>query len=467
MAEGRFKLAGRFSRNTAAALTVFALALSIFLFSRIRQVADSHYSMLLSQSLLSHRSFTLDAYALPRHEPAWHGYYFKNGPVYQIEVAGGHLYYHLPPGSSVLSVPFVAAFNLLGVSAANPDGSYDRRGEVVIEAGLAALLMAALAAVFFYTARLVLPLPWSVAAALAGALGTQVYSTASRALWSDTWGILLLGVVVFLLLRKEAKGRGFSPVLLASLLAWTYFVRPTYSVHIAAVSVYLFVSHRRLFLPYALTGAAWLILFVSYSWSHFGRLLPSYYSASRLEFDSFWEALAGNLISPARGLLVYVPALLYVAFLLARYWHTLSHRKLVWLALAITVGHLLAISSFNHWWGGHSFGPRFSTGLVPWFVLLAVLALRAMLDWREKFRTASRVGWRAQLACGALLLVASLFINTRGATSHATWLWNQRPAEIDQHPERLWDWSQPQFLAGMLPAVPPASGTEFKGEQGR
>jgi hypothetical protein len=450
MTEGRFRLARRLGRDAAAALIIFAATLSVFLFSRIHQVADSHYSMLLSQSLVSRGRFALDAYALPRHEPVWHGYYFKNGPIYQLEVAGGRLYYHLPPGSSVLSAPFVAAFNLVGVSAASEDGSYDPRGEVIIEAGLAALLMAALAAIFFYTARLVLPLGWSAAAALGAAFGTQVYSTASRALWSDTWGILLLGVVVLLLLRNEVKGRGLSPVLLASLLAWTYFVRPTFSVHITMVSVYVFISHRRTFLPYALTGLAWLALFVCYSWLHFGRPLPSYYSASRLEFGSFWEALAGNLVSPARGLLVYVPILLYVAFLLVRYRATLSHRRLVWLAASITAGHLLAISSFNHWWGGHSFGPRFSTGLVPWLVLLGVLGVRAMLDWKERRAAAPRAGWRAQLACGAALLVASMFINTRGATSHATWLWNMRPAEIDQHPERLWDWTQPQFLAGML-----------------
>lgn len=451
MTERRFKLRQRFGRETAAAVIVFALTLSVFLFSRIRQVADSHYSMLLSQSLVSRGSFALDSYALPRHEPVWHGYYFKNGPIYQLEVAQGRLYYHLPPGSSVLSAPFVAAFNLLGISPARADGSYDPRGEVMIEAGLAALLMAALAVIFFHTARLVLPLRWSVTVALGAAFGTQVYSTASRALWSDTWGILLLGVALFLLLRGEVKGRGPNPWLLATLLAWTYFVRPTFSVHIAAVSVYLFVFRGRLFPAYALTGAAWLALFVCYSWLHFGRLLPSYYSASRLEFDSFWEALAGNLVSPARGLLVYVPALLYVAFLVVRYRATLQHRRLVWLSAAVIAGHLVAISSFNHWWGGHSFGPRLSTGLVPWFVLLAVLALRAMLDWREKNSTAARPLWRAQLACGATLLIASMFINARGATSHATWLWNMRPAEIDQHPERLWDWTQPQFLAGITP----------------
>ncbi len=118
----------RLSSTTVAGAVIFVLTLSIFLFSRIRQVADSEYSMLLSQSLISHQSFTLDAYALPRHEPVWHGYYFKNGPAYQLEVTRGHLYYHLPPGSSVLSTPFVAAFNLFGISAANADGTYDPPG---------------------------------------------------------------------------------------------------------------------------------------------------------------------------------------------------------------------------------------------------------------------------------------------------------------------------------------------------
>jgi hypothetical protein len=450
MTEDRGKLIKRLSSTTVAGAVVFVLTLSIFLISHVHQVADSQYSMLLSQSLLSHRSFTLDEYALPRHEPVWHGYYFKNGPLYQLEVTGGHLYYHLPPGSSILSTPFVAVFNLFGISAANMDGTYDSRAEVIIEAGLAALLMALLSVIFFYTAQLLLPVKWSLVVAFGSALGTQVYSTASRALWSETWGILLLGVVIFLLLRNETGKRSFNPILMASLLSWMYFVRPTFSVHILGITVYLFIYRRRLFLPFAVTGAAWLIVFVFYSWFHFGQLLPSYYLASRLQFDTFWIALAGNLVSPSRGLLVYVPSLLFVAFLLGRYRSFLVHRRLVWLSLIIIACHLVIISSFPHWWGGHSFGPRFTTGLVPWFVLLGILGVRAMVNWREQQAAGSkRSGWRVQLTCGALLLLMSAFINTRGAASHATWLWNMRPLEIDQHPERLWDWSQPQFLAGI------------------
>jgi hypothetical protein len=457
MPSKRTRLSGRFQPTFVLGVAIFAFTLFVFLISRVHQVADSSYSMMLSQSLLDHRSFTLDQYAIPRLEPTWHGYYFKNGSIYQLERVGDHVYYHFPPGTSILSVPFVAVLNLFGVSAVNPDGTYNPRGEVMIEAGLAALLMAMLASLFFYTARLLLPPGWSATIALGGALGTQVYSTASRALWSDTWGILLLGVVIYLLLAHELGRHRLNPILLASLLAWMYFVRPTFAVPIAAISIYLLVFYRPLFVRYALMGAAWLAVFILYSWTHYGHLLPAYYLANRLRFGVFWTALAGNLVSPSRGLLIYVPVLFFVAYLLIRYRRHIVYPRLVWLSLSIIVAHLILISGFPHWWGGHSFGPRFSTGLVPWFVLLGILGVRAMLKWREErsAKSLSLRGWRVQLVFGGVLLLMSMFINTLGATSHATWLWNVRPRGVDEHPERLWDWRQPQFLAGYLPYPAP------------
>lgn len=438
-------------------LLIFALTLIVFLLSPVRQVTDSRYSMLLSQSLLDRGSFQLDHYALPRHEPEWDRTFFKHGD-YRLEASRGHVYYYLPPGTSVLSTPFVALLNLFGLSAVGDDNAYDHQGEVQIEALLAALLMAALSCLFFYTARLVLPTGWSVLVALGGALGTQVYSTASRAMWSHTWGILLLGIVVFLLLRREVRQRGFSPVLLASLLSWLYFIRPTFAVSILAISVYLLLCQRHLFPRYAVTGALWLMLFVLYSWTHFGQLLPSYYLVSRLEPYHFREALAANLFSPSRGLLIYVPILLFVAFLLVRHRRQLVQRRLVWLSLVIIAADVSVVSAFPQWWAGHCFGPRFMTGSVPLFVLLGTLGLRASLKWRDEHAANLPASWRAQSAFSGALLVLSVFINANGAIQQATWDWNEGPPlNVDLYPERVWDWRQPQFLAGYLPTPRRAS----------
>lgn len=444
----------RITRETLVGLLVFGLTFVIFLSSPVRQVADSQYSTLLSQSLLEHGSFRLDHYALSRQTTERPGYNSANAP-YQLEVSRGHVYYHLPPGSSILSVPFVALLNLAGLSAADGVGAYDRRSEVLIQAIVAALLMALLASLFFYTARLLLPTGWGVVVALCGALGTQVYSTASRALWSHTWGILLSGVLVHLLLKREVKGCDLSPALLASLLSWMYFVRPTFAVQIFALSVYIFIFQRRSFARYAFTGALWMAGFLLYSWTHFGQLLPNYYRATRLQFGLFGVALAGNLISPARGLLIYVPVLFFVAYLLVRYRRRLPHRRLVWLSLFIIAGHLTVISGFTHWWGGHGFGARFTTDLVPWLVLTGILGLRGMLAWRNEHKASSQLAWRVQLALGGLLLLTSVFVNTQGAVSPETADWNKEPLDVDEHPERIWDWSRPQFLAGLLPSAPP------------
>ena len=63
-----------------------------------------------------------------------------------------------------------------------------------------------------------------------------------------------------------------------------------------------------------------------------------------------------------------------------------------------------------------------------------------------------------ELTVGAVLLVLSVAINARGALSWDTALWNPFPVNVDQRPERLWDWSEPQFLAGAI--KPLGSGAE-------
>lgn len=397
--------------------------------------------MLLSEHLLTRRSFALDEQFKvpldPAKYPGING--TRGGYPYQIETVGGHAYHVFPVGSSVLSVPFVAVMRIAGVSAIAPDGAYDQRGERRLQTVLASLLMAALSALFFATARLVLPLGWSVVAAFVGGLGTQVWSTASLVLWSDTWGILLLGVVVWTLLAHEARGRPLRAPVLATLVAWMYIVRPTNALVAIAVGGYLCLRDRRSVVPYLAVGGSWLAAFIVYSWVHFHRPLPSYYVGRELTFERFWKPLAAHLVSPGRGLLVYVPVVLFVLWLVIRYRRELPHRSLVALAAVVGMGHLVLISGFSMWHAGEAYGPRYTTGIVPWLFLLAVLGLRAMLDHGPAPRWA--------LAAGAVLAVLSVAIQYRGAWVPETWAWNSQPRIETHADEKVWNWRAPQFAA--------------------
>ena len=449
MAQTWFRSPTDASTDRVIAGLLFVVTFALFWFSPIHQVTDSTYSMLLSQSLLKYHSFALDHYAISPAEVQEHT---------QLARVNDHIYYYPPAGGPVLSMPFVAVMNAFHLSAANPDGTFKLRGELEMQALLAALLMAVLTSIFFFTARLVLTRGWSVLIALGAAFGTQVWSTASRALWSHTWEIVLLGLAIWMLLAAETGKHKLRPMALATLLAWSYFARPTGAVPILTITLYILLIQRRLFLPYALAGSFWAIGFTVYSWVHFRHLLPRYY-LEQVSLNHPWLSLAGSLVSPSRGLLIYVPVVMFVLYLLVRYWNEIAFKRLAWLAVFTVLAHLITLSALMTWWGGACYGARLTTDLVPWFVLLSILSVKSMLRWRAKpGAQQSKLSWRATLAGGCVLLLLSIFINARGALSRETanweaWRWQTPPMERDTR--SLWEWKYPQFLAGLIhPPLP-------------
>jgi len=421
---------------------VFLLTLFVYLASPVRQVADSNYSMLVSESLLQHGTVRLDDYVIPRFNSDLPPQPFPGHVPYQLQRKQNHAYYVYPLGSSILSLPYVAAMNLIGIAAVDANGVFDFWGEAKIECSLAALLMAALALIFLRMGRLLLPARYSALIALAAAFGTQMWSTASRGLWSDTWGILLIGLVTWMLLDAQVNKRALRPVLLATLLAWAYFVRPTYCVPAVTVSVYVLATRPRDALRFVLTGLAWLAAFVAWSWSLFRQLLPDYFQASQLKFTTVGAGLAGTLFSPSRGLLIFVPAVAVVAYVLLRYRRDIAHPRLAACAVVTIALHLVVVAGFPAWYAGHCYGARYTTGLVPWFVLLAILGVQAA---RTAHLRRARA-WRAECAAACSVLVLGVLVNANGALNKHTAEWNFKPVNIDAQPQRVWDWRDPQFL---------------------
>ena len=117
------------------------------------------------------------------------------------------------------------------------------------------------------------------------------------------------------------------------------------------------------------------------------------------------------------------------------------HRTLTRVLVGLVGAHWVLVSSFPHWWAGHSFGPRYMTDVVPHLCMLMVPVLERLAALRREGGA-----WRGVAAAMALLAVVSGAIHGRGATSPKPASWNVEPSNVDGHPERLWDFSDPQFL---------------------
>lgn len=422
-----------------AAAGLFAVVFLVYVVCGQRQIFDSKYSMLLSNELLR-GSTTLDRYF--DGPGAW-------ARSYHVTKQDGHFYYVYPAGTSVLSMPYVALVNL-GTSQTfrTPSGDYNWLYEERLQWVLAALLMSGLAVVTYRMACLSLPRGWPFAIAVVVALGTQILSTTSRGMWSHTWGILLLGLAVSHLHAVHRQARPLQPALLATLLAWCFFTRPTFVVSGVVVGVWLLTRDWRAAVRYVLAAVFWAAMFLVWSRVSVGQWVPGYYQGGLLTAERFVEALLGHLISPSRGLFVYVPVSGVVLYLLARYFRDSSDTALLATAVAAIVIHWIVASANQNWWGGHCYGPRVLADVLPWWSLLFVLAVRGWLSAAVPERRRRR-----EYAIAAAAVMVSVFVNGAGAISGRALAWNAVPTNVDASPERLWDWTDPQFLRPFRPEV--------------
>ncbi len=421
-------------RRAAAPLAIVLGCALLFALSPRREPGDGRYALLTSASLARGASFDLDDVVPPVQlagQP-------DTGP---LQLVDGHTRLASPPGTALLSTPFVP---LLRLGASQPPLAREvRAGQLA-----ASLLMGVLAGVLFLLGRVFVGPAASAALALAAVLGTPVWSVASRGLWSHTWTVLLLAVALLLAARAEAGGARPWPATIALLLGAAYLTRPDAVGAIVPLALHVARprAQRGSFLVgaavalSAIAGAAWLQSGALFVWPGLGV---------GVRLGEVPAHVLAQLASPSRGLVWFVPTLAFVAYLLVRYRPTQT--ALVRLALVTIAAHVL-LQGWNHqWYGGSTFGPRVHLELVPFLTLLAALGLAA----RRDAAAGSRVR-RGEVAWGALLVAAALAIHARGAWSRQAWQWNSAPTPIDVDPSRVWDWQRPQVLAGLVHSRPPA-----------
>lgn len=392
--------------------------------------SDSHFALVVAQALGQHGTLALEGYRAQAPEQF-------EAFGYQIVEAGGHLYYSYPLGSSLLALPVVLAATGAGLDMLTPAHNY------LLQNALSALTCALLFIVSLGIVRCYLPRRESVLLVGVMVLGSSLVSTLGTAFWNQGATVLLLLASLALVVRYDTgRARSLHPYPLAALLAMAFLCRPTAALLAGLVVGYALIKARAEGLK--LLGVLFLfgVGFLLFSLAQYGTLVPPYYRAAKwVVATEPGVALVGLLVSPSRGLFVYSPFLLLV--LGGALW-ALRGRPNLWLlwGCLVWVGlHLLVVASTALWWGGFSFGPRLLTDVLPAFLLMGALA------WREG---AGRLAARTRRAlAGAYLglgVVAIWVHSVQGLWNVNTVLWNAMPS-VDEHPDYLFDWHAPQFLA--------------------
>ncbi len=410
---------------------LFVGLLTTYLLSGNHVPIDSKWSLYTAMSIWREGNTDLDEYRpliKEVHEP------------HPLETIDGHIYSIYPLGASLIALPFVIGLDTLSggqlwrsMQHAIPDEE---------EMLVASFVVAVTGALLYVIARLFLRRRESLFLALIFGLGTSAWSVASRALWQHGPSMLWLTVTLFLLLL--ARRRSALVQLAGAPLAMAYVARPTNSISVLLLSIYVLVFYRKYIVGY-LTGALLVAIpFVAFNYSVYHAPLSNYYRAyQEFSFSTLGEALVGQLVSPSRGLLIFSPVLIFSVVGIAL---KIKQHHLEWLdrfLIAIIVLHWLAISIWPVWWGGWTFGPRMFSDMLPYLIYLAIPVLATLPTWPEPRRAMT-------IAIGLVLAGFSVFVHYRGANAWETLFeWNAQPVPIDLDPSHVWEWRDVQFLRGI------------------
>lgn len=350
---------------------------------------------------------------------------------YAILTFNGHHYNYFPYGTSIIATPFV------WITKYFMDDLAIIQNHSKIELIISSFILALTAMLIYSIACMQLEWRYALIIVFIFAFCTSAWSQASRELYQHGPSMLMLTLSLSLILRGDRQPRltqyAGAPLVMA------YVIRPTNCLALLCFSLLVLLYYRTYFWRYLGWALLVAVPFILVNISTYHALLPPYYSPGRISLTaSFFEALLGNLISPARGLLVFSPIFLLVFFGIFLKIKARRMNRVDYCLLAIIVLHWLAISAFPHWWAGHSYGPRFFADMVPFLVYFLI----PVVDFLAH---AHKPQWRLR-AIFLTLVVVSFWINFRGATTFTVYQWNTIPVNVDTQPSRMWDWHDLQFL---------------------
>jgi hypothetical protein len=274
------------------------------------------------------------------------------------------------------------------------------------------------------------------------AFGTNTWVISSQALWQHG-AAELLAILALLALTRPPEWKWLA---LAGFATGLMVANRPFDVFLAAGLGLFAVFWART--PWRIAGylacaAIPCFLMVDYNLYMFGKVSGGYgvvlATAPSIFSNPPALGVAGLLVSPARGLLVFAPFFAALTLLAVRRYRDGNWRLLDW-ALAAGCTAQIIFTAHSDWRAGYSFGPRFLTDMLPllvWMIAPAVARLR-------RFGTVCFLVlglWSTYVqAFGAFIYVGTSepVINS---SWEAPWRWQNAPFVFERHsglaPRRL------------------------------
>jgi hypothetical protein len=394
---------------------------------------------------------TISASLVPLYILRGDGIYFDNSHLGKVRsnqpipdfltISHGRAVTLYPIGPALVAVPLFAP-QVAMMDYIRPGWDRDRQAAITVSTSMAKRSMAvvvALAGVVLHRLLRALGVGRAaVPAVLAGCLGSDLWVVGSQATWQHGPAALSL-ITAILLLHQQSIGRwrlalagAFTGLLVACRLMDVVFA--------AAIVTWLaWMDWRglRWFLPAPITIGVALLAYNIWFFDNIlgGQAKLEQYHVRLHGVSGTWssnldDGMLGTLLSPNRGLLVFCPwiAVGLVNLVVPSVRRRLSEHSLICVLLAALIPYLIILSKYSVWWGGHCFGPRYWTDVIPLFAILFAFALEWML-------ARSRV----LVAISAVTIIISIAVQLIGAFCYPS-TWNLQPRNVDLHHERLWDW---------------------------
>jgi hypothetical protein len=390
--------------------------------ARMLAPGDSIPTRRLPFSLLREGNLTLDEFSWELSP--------KGRPPYYVHFANGHVYSVSTFATALVVAPLYVLPAWWLASAGVPyDDVRARVLEVVMEHVSAATLTALSAALLFLALGRLTTRRWALTLTLLYALGTSTWSIASQALWPHALSELTLVLLSLVLLsaaptRAQLVGAG----LVAALMVAN---RPQMLAFAALAAGFVAVHHRRHLLAFVALPALMALGLAAYNRAIFTSLTGGYGGLGALR-GAPAQGIAGMLISPNRGLLVYTPLMLFAFWGGVRLWRVAGVPVWMrWLSLGV-LAHVFMHASFRAWWGGYTYGPRYFTDVLPALTMFLVYGLVPYCRQR------------AVLALAGLLALWGVGVQAIGVYA-ADDGWNRSPRSLGKSIERLWAWDDLQI----------------------